>query len=64
MNFKRLVLAAIVIALTFSVGYVTFKTAQIFKNFVLGESNDCSQRYDPRRCSNSDNPYRNNNPLR
>lgn len=64
MNTRRLVLGLIVVTLAFSVGFVTFKAAELFKNFVLGAASDCSQSYDRRNCSQAEREYRNDIPLR
>jgi len=64
MNTKRLVLGLIVVMLAFSVGFVTFKAAELFKSFVLGSDTDCSQSYNRRNCSQAERQYRNDIPLR
>lgn len=56
MNSKKISLALIVLALTFSIGFVTYKTAEIIKNLILGSNTDCSERYDPSRCARQNEP--------
>jgi hypothetical protein len=53
MNTKKTVLALIVLALAFSIGFVTFKAAELFKSFLISSKADCSRSYDARNCSNS-----------
>lgn len=56
MNTKKISLALIVLAMAFSIGFVTYKAAEIFKNLLLGSKTDCSQRYEPARCASSSEP--------
>lgn len=46
---RKTALALIVLTLTFSIGFVTFKAAEIFKNLVLSSS-DCSQHQSGAPC--------------
>lgn len=52
MNTKKTVLALVVVALAFSIGFATFKAAELFKSFLISSKADCSRRYD-RNCANS-----------
>ena len=52
MNSKKIALALIVVLIAFSGGFVTYKTAEIFRNFITGTDN-CSQQYDARNCPGS-----------
>lgn len=56
MTTKKMSLALIVLAIAFSMGFVTYKAAELVKNLLVGSKSDCSQRYEPAKCANSDEP--------
>lgn len=48
---KKFVLAMIVIMIAFSIGFLTFKGAEIVRSFVLGSESECTSDYDGASCS-------------
>ena len=56
MNFKKGVFAAIVVSLAFSLGYVTYKGAELVKTLVIGSDSECTQSYE-RGCASQEFTY-------
>jgi len=56
MNTKKISLALIVLAMAFSIGFVTYKAAELVKNLLIGSKTDCSQQYEPSRCASTNEP--------
>ncbi|MCO6511184.1 MAG: hypothetical protein J5I65_10380 [Aridibacter famidurans] len=53
MKGKRIALALVVILLAFSVGFVTFKAAEIFKYYLINSGADCTEHVKGGSCGGS-----------
>ncbi|QQS43002.1 MAG: hypothetical protein IPM63_08735 [Acidobacteriota bacterium] len=53
MKGKRIALALVVILLAFSVGYMTFKAAELFKFYLTNSGADCTEHVKGGTCAGS-----------
>jgi len=51
---EKLILAGVVIALTFLIGYITVLTTTFVRDFVFGNDQNCQKLENSQRCSDTE----------